>query len=89
MWWHLSTFYDSTELGVAYATVTTASALNGLVGGPLAALFLSFNGLGGLHGWQWCVPHAAGCILRMCAACKWCALTRPCRRLLCRSTLVG
>ena len=53
IWYHLSLFLDDAELGEAYATVSTASALNGLVGGPIAALFLSFDGLLRLSGWQW------------------------------------
>ena len=60
MWYHLSTFLDDTELGVAYATVTTASALSAFVGGPVAALLLSMNGFAGLKGWQWYVPPQAG-----------------------------
>ena len=55
MWYHLSTFLDDAELGVAYATVTTASALSAFVGGPAAALLLSMNGFAGLTGWQWYV----------------------------------
>ena len=33
--------------------VATATAVAGVVGAPLAALFLSLNGLGGLRGWRW------------------------------------
>ena len=55
MWYHLSTFLDDAEWGVAYATVTTASALSAFVGGPAAALLLSMNGFAGLTGWQWYV----------------------------------
>lgn len=33
--------------------MATATAVAGVVGAPLAALFLSLNGLGGLRGWRW------------------------------------
>lgn len=53
MWYHLSQFLDAGELGVAYAGVTTATALSQVLGGPLAAALLLLDGTWGLHGWQW------------------------------------
>lgn len=53
MWYSLALFYNDTELGVAYTTVATATALAGVVGGPIAACLLELDGAGGLHGWQW------------------------------------
>ena len=53
MWYHLSQFLDAGELGVAYAGVTTATALSQVLGGPLAAALLLLDGTLGLHGWQW------------------------------------
>ena len=53
MWYHLSLFLDADELGVAYAGVTTATALSQVIGGPLAAVLLLLDGKFGLHGWQW------------------------------------
>ena len=53
MWYHLSLFLDADELGVAYAGVTTATALSQVIGGPLAAALLLLDGKLGLHGWQW------------------------------------
>ena len=52
MWYSLSLFYDSRELGPAYATIATATALASVLGGPVAACLLQLNGLAGLHGWQ-------------------------------------
>ncbi len=49
----MALFYTEGELGVAYATVTTATAVAGVLGGPIAAVLLSLDGLFGLHGWQW------------------------------------
>ena len=56
MWYSLSLFYDSRELGPAYATIATATALASVLGGPVAACLLQLNGLGGLHGWQASAP---------------------------------
>lgn len=53
MYYHMGLFYNDQELGVAYATVSTATAVNGVIGGPIAAAFLKMDGLGGLKGWQW------------------------------------
>lgn len=53
MWYHMSLFLNDQELGVAYATVSTATAVNGVVGGPIAAALLSMDGFLRLHGWQW------------------------------------
>ena len=52
MWYSLALFYDSEELGPAYATVAMATGVASVLGGPIAAGLLMFNGLGGLHGWQ-------------------------------------
>ena len=49
----MARFYNDHELGVAYATVTTATSVAMVLGGPLAAGLLMLDGLGGLHGWQW------------------------------------
>ena len=68
MWYHLSTFLHAAELGVAYAAVTTASALSTFVGGPVAALLLSMNGFAGLRGWQWCVLEQPDLPLHKAAA---------------------
>lgn len=53
MWYSLALFYDDKELGVAYTTVSTATAVAGVLGGPIAAALLSLNGLARLRGWQW------------------------------------
>ena len=53
IWTHLSRFYTPRELGPAYAAVTTSTALAQVIGAPLAALILSFDGAFGLEGWQW------------------------------------
>lgn len=53
IWTHLSKFYTPRELGAAYAAVTTSTALAQVIGAPLAALILSFDGAFGIAGWQW------------------------------------
>ncbi len=53
----MALFYDSGELGPAYATVAMATAVASVLGGPIAACLLMLNGLGGLHGWQVCSPY--------------------------------
>ncbi|KAK9845264.1 hypothetical protein WJX81_001592 [Elliptochloris bilobata] len=52
-WWHLSLFLNTDELGLAYATVSSAASIAQVLGGPLAAGLLMTEGLGGLHGWQY------------------------------------
>ena len=52
MWYLLALFYDSGELGPAYATVAMATAVASILGGPVAAGLLMLNGAAGLHGWQ-------------------------------------
>ena len=53
MWHHMSLFFDDRELSLGYAIVASASEVNGIVGGPIAAGLMSMNGLLGLKGWQW------------------------------------
>jgi MFS family permease len=53
MWYSLALFYNDKELGVAYTRVALATAVAGVVGGPIAACLLLLDGAGGLHGWQW------------------------------------
>ncbi len=48
----MALFYDSGELGPAYATVAMATAVASVLGGPIAACLLMLNGVAGLHGWQ-------------------------------------
>ena len=45
MWYHLSLILDAVELGVAFAGVTTATALSQVIGGPLAAALLLLDGI--------------------------------------------
>ena len=53
IWHHLSNFYSVDELGSAYATVATSTALAQVIGAPIAAGILSLDGFAGLKGWQW------------------------------------
>jgi ACS family tartrate transporter-like MFS transporter len=53
IWLHLSKFYTERELGAAYASVATSTALAQVVGAPLAAGILSLNGVFGIRGWRW------------------------------------
>ena len=50
---YLSFWFPSGERARAVARFMTATALAGVVGGPVAGTLLTFDGLGGLHGWQW------------------------------------
>ena len=52
MWYHMDLFYDEREMVLAYTVVSTAAALSGLVGAPLAAGLLNMEGILGFHGWQ-------------------------------------
>jgi len=53
MWLHLSKFYTPRELGPAYSSVATSTAIAQVIGAPLAAAILSLDGQLGLRGWQW------------------------------------
>lgn len=53
MYHHMLHFFSDQELGVAYTCTASATAVAGLVGGPIAAGCLCMDGLGGLAGWQW------------------------------------
>ncbi|KAK9803354.1 hypothetical protein WJX73_008105 [Symbiochloris irregularis] len=53
MWYHMHLFLDDQELGAGYATLATGTAVNGVIGGPLAAALLKLDGFLGLTGWQW------------------------------------
>lgn len=53
MWYHMHLFFNDQELGVGYAMAATGTAINGVIGGPLAAALLQLDGFAGLFGWQW------------------------------------
>eukprot|EP00884_Botryococcus_braunii_P015350 jgi/Botrbrau1/2499/Bobra.0226s0055.1 len=53
IWYHLSTFFNSLELGFAYAASSSATAVGQMLGAPLAAGLLMMDGMLGLRGWQW------------------------------------
>ena len=50
---YLTYWFPSRERARSVSRFMTATALAGVVGGPVAGALLSFNGLGGLQGWQW------------------------------------
>lgn len=52
IWHHLSKFYSTRNLGSAYASVTTSTALAQVIGAPIAAGILTLDGFL-LRGWQW------------------------------------
>ena len=80
MWYALSLFYDSGELGPAYATVAMATAVASVLGGPIAACLLMLNGVAGLRGWQaspWVpLPATPGPCRRFAAFGRTCARRR-------------
>eukprot|EP00884_Botryococcus_braunii_P015356 jgi/Botrbrau1/2503/Bobra.0226s0058.2 len=53
IWYHLSTFFNSAEIGYAYAASATSTAVGQMVGAPLAAGLLMMDGIRGHRGWQW------------------------------------
>ena len=50
---YLTYWFPSRERARAVARFMTATAIAGVVGGPVAAWLLGLGGLGGLRGWQW------------------------------------
>ncbi len=50
---YLTYWFPSRERARSVSRFMTATAIAGVVGGPVAGALLSLNGLGGLHGWQW------------------------------------
>jgi MFS family permease len=49
----LTRWFPSDQRARAIAGFMTAVVVAGIVGGPLSGLLLSFDGVGGLAGWQW------------------------------------
>ncbi|PSC74031.1 MFS transporter isoform A [Micractinium conductrix] len=49
----LGAFFTPRQLGPAFTWVTTATAVAGLLGAPLAACLMSLDGALGLEGWRW------------------------------------
>lgn len=49
----LSKWITGAEFGQAYAIITLGSCTSGILGGPLAMIFLSMDNVLGLRGWQW------------------------------------
>jgi ACS family tartrate transporter-like MFS transporter len=50
---YLTYWFPSRERARSVSRFMTATAIAGVVGGPIAASLLSLDGFGGLHGWQW------------------------------------
>jgi ACS family tartrate transporter-like MFS transporter len=50
---YLTYWFPRTLLAHYTAYFTLAVPLSFVVGGPLASLFLGFDGVAGIHGWQW------------------------------------
>lgn len=50
---YLTRWFPAGERAKAVAWFMTATALAGVVGGPVSGALLEFDGLGGLAGWQW------------------------------------
>ena len=53
MWALLSAFYAPGEIAHAYGALLACVSVAQIAGGPLAALLLAADGLGGLAGWRW------------------------------------
>ena len=50
---YLTYWFPSRERAKSVARFMTATAIAGVVGGPIASTLLGLDGAGGLHGWQW------------------------------------
>jgi ACS family tartrate transporter-like MFS transporter len=50
---YLTYWFPSEARGRAVARFMTATAIAGVIGGPISGILLRMNGLGGLAGWQW------------------------------------
>lgn len=50
---YLTSWFPSGERARAIALFMTATAMSGVVGGPISGALLTMDGLGGLAGWQW------------------------------------
>lgn len=52
--YYLTLFVDESDMGLNYTIVVLATALSGIIGGPLAGLILTYaHGVAGLSGWRW------------------------------------
>jgi ACS family tartrate transporter-like MFS transporter len=50
---YLTRWFPAGERARAVAWFMTATALAGVIGGPISGVLLEFDGIGGLAGWQW------------------------------------
>jgi MFS transporter, ACS family, tartrate transporter len=51
--YYMSRWFPAAERGAAVARFMTATAVSGIIGGPLSGYLLSLDGVAGLAGWQW------------------------------------
>lgn len=61
----MALFYDEREMVLAYTIVSTASALSGAAGAPIAAALLAMDGVLGLQGWQVAFPLPGNKVLQL------------------------
>jgi len=50
---YLTKWFTEAQRAQSMALFTTATAISGIIGGPLSGWILSFHGIAGLPGWQW------------------------------------
>ncbi len=50
---YLTYWFPSRERARSVSRFMTATAIAGVIGGPISSKLLSLDGMGGLHGWQW------------------------------------
>ena len=50
---YLTYWFPSRERARSVSRFMTATAIAGVVGGPISSTLLGLDGFGGLHGWQW------------------------------------
>jgi MFS transporter, ACS family, tartrate transporter len=51
--YYMSQWFPASERGSAIARFMTATAVSGIIGGPLSGYLLTLDGLASLAGWQW------------------------------------
>lgn len=63
--YYLTLWADQADMGLNYTLVILATALSGIIGGPLAGVILTYtNGAAGLSGWRWLfIAEAAPTVL--------------------------
>jgi ACS family tartrate transporter-like MFS transporter len=69
---YLTRWFPAEDRARAIALFMTATALAGVIGGPLSGALLSLEGFAGLHGWQWLfLLEGLPAVVLGCAVLAW------------------